>query len=163
MNEKSENRPYHELSEFDTKLRPLLSDGWEYPRPVSHYAFRDKSCPLPVGPGTFPLDFSVYDTIKAIEVKYEFVTGREAEIQAAEEGAPEYKISAPEGHVIIPVGNVRQWMIHLPAGTQVHAYIDKWQKDLEKIARLPKWEMTPEDLEEGRRALEEARKRREEG
>jgi hypothetical protein len=115
-----------------------------------------------VGPGTFPLDFIVYDTIKTIEVRYEFKTGQEAEIQADEEGAPRYKIFAPEGDVIIPVGAVRKWVIHLPAGTSVHTHIDKWQWDLEKVAPLLPV-ITPERLENGRRALEEARKRREQG
>jgi len=163
MNEKSTNRPYQELSQLDARRRPLLSDGWEYPLPVSHDLYRGKPFPLPAGPGTFPLDFIVYDTIKTIEVRYEFKTGREAEIQADEEGAPRYKIIEPEGDVIIPVGDVRQWVIHLPAGTSVHTYIDKWQWDLDKIARLPKWDMTPEEVEDGRRILEEARKRREQG
>jgi len=161
--EEFQNCPYKELPEFDTKLRHHLSDGWEYPRSVSHEPWSRGPRPMDVGPGTFHLNFSVYDTIKTIEVKYEFVTGREAEIQAAEEGSPKYKILAPEGEVIIPVGNVREWVIHLPAGTQVHAYIDKWQKDLEKIARFQPPVMTPERLERGRRALEEARKRREQG
>ncbi|EDY16740.1 hypothetical protein CfE428DRAFT_5703 [Chthoniobacter flavus Ellin428] len=163
MNEKSENRPYHELPEFDTKLRHHLSDGWEYPYLISHEPWFREPRPLPVGPGTFPLDLGVYGAIKTIEVKYRFKTGTEAQIQAAEEGAPRYNISAPEGEVIIPVGDVRQWVIHLPAGTQVHAYIDKWQKDLEKIARFPYPVMTPERLERGRKALEEARKRSEQG
>jgi len=162
--EKSENRPYKELPMFDIHGRPDLSDGWDYARNATTLVpVRNGPIPLPVGPGTFPLHFLIHDMIKTIEVKYRFKAGHEAEIQAAEEGAPRYKISAPEGYVIIPVGKVHEWLIHLPTGTQVHAYIDKWQRDLEKAARRPKPVMTPERLENGRRALEEMLKRREQG
>jgi hypothetical protein len=113
-----------------------------------------------VGPGTFLLPFLVEEMIKTLEVKYQFKAGSEAAIQAAGEGAPVYQIFAPEGYVIIPVGEAREWVIHLPAGTQVNAYIDKWQHDLEAMARRWKPVMTPELLERGRKALEEARQRR---
>jgi len=162
-NEEFLNRPYKALSRFDTKGRSLLSDGWEYPREASTVVSAGGPTPLPIGPGTFLLPFMVHEWIKTIEVKYLFRAGHEATIQALEEGAPVHKLSAPEGDVIIPVGDVRQWVIHLPAGTQVVAYIDKWQKDLEAMARLPKWEVSPEQLERGRRALEEARKSRQQG
>jgi len=161
MNESPESRPYKELSWVDRKFRPGLSDGWAYPRGAStEVAVRGPRL-LPMGPGIFRLPFLIEDMIKTIEVKYRFKAGREAEIQAAEEGAPKYKISAPEGYVIIPVGKVREWVIHLPAGTTVDAYIDKWQHDLEAMARRPKPELTPEIMEEAKRLLEEARKRRE--
>jgi len=158
-----ENRPYKKLDRIDYHLRPGLSDGWAYPRCATSLVSVRGPIPLPMGPGTFPLHFLVEDMIKAIEVKYEFKAGREAEIQGDEEGAPKYKISAPKGHIIMPVGKAREWVIHLPVGTRVHAYIDKWQHDLEAMARQPKWDLTPEIMEEARRLLEEARKRREEG
>ena len=159
-----ENRPYKALDWFDHKSRPGLSDGWDYPRcATTLLAEPGRPIPLPVGPGTFSLHFLVEDMIKTIEVKYEFLAGHEAEILAAEEGAPRYKISAPKGYVIIPVGNAHEWLIHLPAGTSVHAYIDRWQHDLEAMACRPRPELTPEIMEEATRLLEEARKRRREG
>jgi len=163
MNENLENRPYKELPQFDIYGRHGYTDGWEHPRDDAPNYAPPGLNPRPVGPGTFPLPFIIHRMIKAIEVEYEFMAGREAEIQAAEEGAPRYKISAPGGFVIIPVGKARQWVIHLPAGTQVRAYIDKWQYDLEAMAREPWPAVTPESLEEGRRALDDMLKRRKQG
>lgn len=145
---------------MDHHCRPHLSDGWGYPREASTEVSFGGPRPLPVGPGTFLLPFMVGEMIKTIEVEYHFKAGREAAIQAVEEGAPVYQIVAPEGYVIIPVGAVREWVIHLPVGTQVRAFIPKWQWDVEKMARRPKPVMTQELLERGRKALEEARGRR---
>ncbi len=105
----------------------------------------------------------VHEMIKTLEVEYHFKAGREAAIQAVGVGAPIYKISAPEGYVIIPVGAVREWVIHLPAGTQVRAFIAKWQWDVEKMANRPKRVLTPELLEQSRKAIAEWRERRKKG
>ncbi len=138
-----------------------MTNGWEYPRHSSNYVGKGNYRPPPTGPGIFLLPFAVHEMIKTIEVHYHFDAGREAEIQGVEENAPVYKIFAPEGSVIIPVGAAREWVLRLPAGTSVHAYIDKWQKDLEKMARRRLPEVTPEGLEWGRRRLAEMRERRE--
>jgi hypothetical protein len=163
-NELPGNRPYKELPTWSNRLGPNLTDGWEWVHgDDAAKQFGPYRCgeyiPPPVGPGDFLLPFAVYDVIKTIEIRYYFDAGHEAEIQAAEEGAPIYKIFAPEGFVIIPVGAVREWILRLPAGTSVRANIEKWQWDDEMMSRKPKFEMTPERLELGRKLLEETRKR----
>jgi len=112
-----------------------------------------------MGPGTFVLPFHVYDEIKTIEVLYHFDSGREAVIQAADEHAPAYPIYAPEGSLIIPVGEVREWVLRLPAGTSVHAYIDKWQWDLEELERQRRPPLTPEQMEIGKKVWADFRAR----
>ena len=147
MNESSGKRPYEEVpGTFDYFLRPDLTNGWQYPQELRSDG---KYKPMPKGPGEFVLHSLVERKIKTIEVKYRFYAGTEAEIQAAEEGAPIYKISAPEGYVIIPVGAVHKWILRLPAGTQVHAHIDKLQLDLEAMRRRRqnKPVSTPEQIE----------------
>jgi hypothetical protein len=165
MSEKPKERPYKEIPRGSCDYRPDLSDAWHY---VDRYATslvatRVRPIDVPKGPGSFMLPWLVPDMVKNIEVVFRFKAGHKAKIQAAEEGAPVYEIFAPEGDVIIPVGKVRQWVLHLPAGTSVHAYIDKWQDDLEAMARQPKTVLTPEIREEARRLMEEAKQRRARG
>ena len=167
MNKGPEDPPDKELPLFDRRGRPFfLPDGWQYAdeegvRRVGPYG-RGEDVPPPVGPGTFLLPFEVYDEIRNIEVHYHFDSGREAEIQAAGDHGPAYRIFAPEGSVIIPVGTVREWVLRLPAGTSVHAYIDKWQWDQEELERQRQQrpELTPEQLELGEKLLAEYRERR---
>jgi len=164
MNKGSENLPYKELPEVDRYRRHFLSDGWDYTdgddglKRGGAYGCGEY-VPPPVGPGTFVLPFLVPDEIKNIEVHYRFEAGQEAEIRAAEDRAPSYKIFAPEGSVIIPVGTVREWVLHLPAGTSAHAYIDKWQWDLEELERQRRPPLTPDQLEIGRKVLADFRAR----
>jgi hypothetical protein len=165
MNENPKERPYKELPRVNGNLQPALSDGWQ---DASRYATTleaelGRPIDVPKGPGSFVLPWVVPDMIKNLEVVYRFKAGHKAKIQAAEERAPVYEIFAPEGDVIIPVGEVRQWVLHLPAGTSVHAYIDKWQSDLEAMARRPKTVLSPEIMEEARRLMEEAKQRRARG
>ncbi|EDY16950.1 hypothetical protein CfE428DRAFT_5579 [Chthoniobacter flavus Ellin428] len=167
MNKGPEDPPDKELPLFDRRGRPFfLPDGWQYAdeegvRRVGPYG-RGEYVPPPAGPGTFLLPFEVYDEIRNIEVHYHFDSGHEAEIQAAGDLGPAYKIFGPEGSVIIPVGTVREWVLRLPAGTSVHAYIDKWQWDQEELERQRQQrpELTPEQLELGEKLLAEYRERR---
>jgi len=123
---------------------------------------RGEYVPPPVGPGTFLLPFEVYDEIRNSEVHYHFDSGHEAEIQAAGDHGPAYKIFAPEGSVIIPVGSVREWVLRLPSGTSAYAHIYKWQWDLEELERQRqrRSELTLEQLEVGRKFLAEYRARK---
>jgi hypothetical protein len=155
--------PPSKIHPVDDSYPAQYPDGWERPRhatrPISGHR-RGEYLPPPVGPGIFLLPFAVPEWVKTLEVCYSFEAGREAAIQAAEVGAPIYRICAPNGCVLIPVGAVREWGLELPPGTSATVYLEKWQVDSGKMARRQPPALTDADLDHGARLLAGMRARR---